>query len=130
DSFIALLKRLREAAASRALINKPPYPLPVLCLDQAEELFAAADGPDTAKLLQLVRAAVERDEALALATIRSDAFGLMQRAPSLRDIHQASLSLGPVAQGEFARLIREPSDVLRRKAGPAAPAFDAAVIEQ
>src|SRR5262249_17798867 len=32
--------------------------------------------------------------------------------------------------GEIARIIREPAEILRRKAGPAAPLFDAAVIER
>ena len=32
--------------------------------------------------------------------------------------------------GEIARIIREPSQILRRKAGPAAPVFDAAVVER
>jgi tetratricopeptide (TPR) repeat protein len=54
----------------------------------------------------------------------------MQSSPLLADIHQVPLSLGPVPGGEIARLIREPSEVLRRKVGPSAPAFDAAVVER
>jgi WD40 repeat protein len=130
EGFIDLLWRLREAGARRALISQPPFPLPVLCVDQAEELFAAAAGAETEQLLLLVRAAVERDVALALATIRSNDFGLVQNAPGLAGIHPVSLSLGPVPQSELARVISEPSLVFRRKCGLAAPVFDAAVIAQ
>ena len=49
---------------------------------------------------------------------------------TLAGIDQVPLSLGPVPQGEIARIIREPSEVLRRKAGPSAPVFDAAVVER
>ena len=75
-----LLRELRQAAARRALISEPPYPLPVLCLDQGEELFAADAGAESERLLRLARAAIDADEALLLVTIRSDAYGLMQNA--------------------------------------------------
>ena len=130
ENFVAMLQSLREAAARRALLGGPPLPMPALCLDQAEELFAADAGPEAAQLLRLVRAAIEHDEALALVTIRSDTFSLMQNAPALSGIHQVSLSLGPVPHGELARVILEPSLVLRRNAGPSAPTFDPNVVEQ
>ena len=82
------------------------------------------------KLLRLARAAIDADAALLLVTIRSDAYGLMQSAGTLAGIDQVPLSLGPVPQGEIARIIREPSEVLRRKAGPSAPIFDPAIVER
>ncbi|HEV3240284.1 MAG TPA: PQQ-binding-like beta-propeller repeat protein [Casimicrobiaceae bacterium] len=128
--FVALLRALRMAAARRALLDQPLFPLPVLCLDQGEELFGADAGPESATLLTLARAAIDADEALLLVTIRSDAYGLMQGASALVGVDQVALPLGPVPQGEIGRIIREPTEVLRRKAGPQAPAFDAAVVEQ
>src|SRR5215470_8397272 len=130
ERFIALLRELRQAAARRALISQPPFPLPVLCLDQGEELFAPDAGTESDTLLKLARTATETDEALLLVTIRSDAYGAMQSANVLAGIDQLPLSLGPVPHGEIARVIREPSEVLRRKAGPAAPVLDAAVVER
>jgi hypothetical protein len=130
DSFVALLHELRSAAARRALISTPPCPLPALCLDQGEELFAADAGPESERLLRLARAAIDADAALLLVTIRSDAYGLMQSAGILAGFDQVPLSLGPVPQGEIARIIREPSEVLRRKAGPSAPIFDTAIVER
>jgi WD40 repeat protein len=130
ESFIALLRELRQAAARRALLSQPPCPLPVLCLDQGEELFAPDAGAESETLLRLARAAIDADQALLLVTIRSDGYGAMQSAKVLAGIDQLPLSLGPVPHGEVARVIREPSEVLRRKAGPAAPVFDAAVVER
>ncbi len=130
ERFVELLRELRQAAARRALVSEPPYPLPVLCLDQGEELFAADAGRESEKVLELARAAIDSDEALLLVTIRSDSYGLMQNAPTLAGVDQVPISLGPVPQGEVARVIREPSEILRRKAGPSAPVFDAAVVER
>jgi Novel STAND NTPase 1 len=129
EHFVELLRELRLAAARRALLSQPPFPLPGLCLDQGDELFAPDAGAESEKLLQLTRAAMDADEALLLVTIRSDAYGAMQSARTLAGIDQLPLSLGPVPHGEIARVIREPSEVLRRKAGPAAPVFDVAVVE-
>lgn len=128
EAFVTLLRDLRQAAARRALLTEPPFPLPVLCLDQAEEVFAADAGLESEKLLRLARAAIDADAALLLATIRSDSYGLMQSANLLARVQQTPFSLGPVPQGEIARVIREPAEILRRKAGPSTPIFDAAVI--
>ena len=130
NTFIALLRKLGKAAARRALISEPPYPLLVMCLDQGEEVFAASAAPESEKLLQLTRAAIDGDAALLLVSIRSDFYDTMQGAEALAGIDQATLSLGPMPHGELARVIREPAEILRRKAGPAAPVFDAAVIER
>jgi WD40 repeat protein len=129
-AFVALLNELRQAAARRAHLSEPPYSLPILCLDQGEELFAADAGAESTKLLAFARVAIEADAALLLMTIRSDAYGGMQSAEVLAEIEQVALPLGPVPQGEVGRIIREPSEVLRRKAGPQAPVFDPAVVEQ
>jgi WD40 repeat protein len=130
DTFVRLLRELREAAARRAHAMSPPYPLPVICLDQGEELFAAGAKPESEKLLQLAHGAIVSGEALLLVTIRSDAFGSMQSAKAFAGVVPVPLSLGPVPSGEVAHVIRGPSEVLRRNAGPQAPVFDAAVVER
>ncbi|MBM3599761.1 MAG: TIR domain-containing protein [Alphaproteobacteria bacterium] len=130
ENFVALLRELRQLAGRRALISGPPFPLPVLCLDQGEELFAPDAGAESAKLLDYARAAMDADEALVIVAIRSDSYGLMQAAKSLVGVNQVPLSLGPVPPGEIARIIREPSELLRKKAGPSAPVLDAAVVER
>jgi formylglycine-generating enzyme required for sulfatase activity len=130
DKFIELLRELRHAAAKRALLQEPPFPLPVICLDQSEEVFGSGASAESEQLLQLTRAASDAGEALILATIRSDAYSGMQNAKTLTGVEQVPLSLGPVQQGEIGRIIREPAEILRRKAGPRAPVFDAALVEK
>jgi WD40 repeat protein len=130
DTFAALLRDLRKAAARRAHISQPPFPLPLLCLDQGEEFFFAEHEPQCDKLLQLVRGAIETGEALLLITIRSDAFGSIQNSQMLTGIDPIILSLRPVPPGEIAYVIRGPSEVLRRKAGQKSPGFDAPVVER
>jgi len=130
ETFGVLLRELRQAAARRALISKPPYPLPVICLDQGEELFVTSPALESEKLLALARAVIDADEALLLVTIRSDSYGAMQGSRVLAGIDQVALSLGPVPLGEIAHVIREPAEILRRKAGLVAPLFDATVIER
>jgi hypothetical protein len=129
-SFIALLQELRQAAAKRALIAEPPFPLPVLCLDQGEDVFSASATRENEKFLALARNAIDRDAALLLVTIRSDSYGAMQAAKALAGVDQKPLSLGPIPHGEIAHLIREPAEILRRKVGSLSPIFDAAVIER
>jgi len=133
--FISLLRDLQVAAKRRALIEAGRAPLAVLCLDQAEELFAAETAPGEARQIEqlhrLARSAMETGDALVLVTIRSDAYGRMQTAPSLAGVHQATLSLAPVPAGEIARIIREPAEVIRRKVGKNnAPAFAPETIER
>lgn len=130
ETFVSLLTELRQIAAKRALLAGSRYPLPVLCLDQGEEVFVSAPAPESERFLKLARAAMAADAALLVVSIRSDSYGAMQSADALAGIDQAALTLGPVPPGEIARVIREPAEILRRKAGPVAPLFDVAVIER
>jgi formylglycine-generating enzyme required for sulfatase activity len=54
----------------------------------------------------------------------------MQNAKALAGVEQATLSLGPVPQGEIGTIIREPAEILRRKVGPGSPMFDAQLVEK
>ncbi len=130
DEFVDLLRELRQVAAKRALISEPPFPLIMICLDQGEEFFSGDAEDESERLLSLARAASEANEALILTTIRSDSYSQMQNAKAFIGIEQVTLSLGPVPQGETANIIREPAEILRRKVGPDAPVFDAAVVER
>jgi WD40 repeat protein/ABC-type uncharacterized transport system substrate-binding protein len=118
--FIVLINELRAEAAKRALADT--LPLVVLCVDQAEEMFTADAGEQGARLLALAHFGMIADAVLLLATIRSDSYAAMQGAKGLTGIHQETLSLGPVPQGEIAQIIRRPAEILRSK-----PVCDAAV---
>ena len=118
ESFVALLRELRQAAARRALITEPPYPLPILCLDQAEELFAADAAPESEKLFQLARAAIEADAALLLVTIRSDSYGADAERQSARR-HRSGAAQ---SRSGAARRDRHASSASRRRCCAAKPA--------
>jgi hypothetical protein len=130
EDFIAFLRELRQAAARRALLSELPFPLPVVCLDQGEEILGGEFAAESEVLVRLARAASDAGEALILVTIRSDAYSGMQNTKALAGIDQVPLSLGPVPQGEIGRIISEPAEILRRKVGPDAPIFDAPLVEK
>ena len=88
ESFVELLRNLRQAAARRALISAPPHPLAVICLDQSEEVFASDAPPESKKLVALARAAIDADVAILVVSIRSNSYGAMQGATILAGIDQ------------------------------------------
>jgi WD40 repeat protein len=128
EGFVGLLVELRATAAKRAQTDVPP--LPVLPIDQAEELFLTDAGPEAEHLLTLARAGMEADALLVLATVRTDNYGKLQDAPALAALYQETLSLGSVLPGEIGRIIREPALRFRRELGPSAPIFDNRVVER
>ncbi len=129
SGFIEQLQTIRVLAAERLLADEiTEQPLPVLSIDQAEELFAVDAGQDAKHLLRLIRAAMFSGDLVFLATIRSDNYSSLQDAELLQGIHQNTLSLAPVPAGEIAGIIRRPAEVLREKAGPESPVFSAEVI--
>ena len=130
EAFVRELRAVRDAARQRALLpESAPSPLPLLPLDQAEELVSSSARPDAHQLLELAREGMQSGELLVVATIRTETYALLQNAVELANLHQKTLSLGPVLAGEIASVIREPARVLRAKAGPQAPTFSASVID-
>ena len=124
ESFVACLQTLRQAAHKAALLGEGrDAPLPVLSLDQAEELFVSDAHEDTGKFLKLVRRAMMAGELVCIATIRSDRYSSLQSEAILEGIEQTTFSLPPVVSGQLAEIINGPAQVWRREAGPAAPVF-------
>jgi len=127
-SFVRLLKELRTAAAKRA--QTKVLPLPILAIDQAEELFLTEGGREAEHLLTLARAGMEADALLVLATVRTDTYSKLQDAQALAGLQQETFSLGSVQQAEIGRIIREPAQRYRDEIGPSVPTFDHAVVEK
>jgi WD40 repeat protein len=128
ERFVAMLTELRVAAAKRVRVKDPP--LPVLPIDQAEELFLPDAGRDAAYLLSLTRAAMRADALLVLATIRSESYGKLQDASTLAGLQQETISLAPVMPGEIGRIIREPAWRYHKELGDIAPVFHHSVVEK
>jgi hypothetical protein len=124
ESFINCLQALRQAAHKAALLSKERGgPLPVLSIDQAEELFVSDAHEDTGRFLELLRAAMMAGELACIATIRSDRYSALQSEAILEGVEQTTFSLPPVVSGQLAQIINGPAEVWRREAGPAAPVF-------
>jgi len=124
ESFVACLQALRQAAHKAALLGEGrDAPLPVLSIDQAEELFVSDAHDNTGRFLKLVRGAMMAGELVCIATIRSDRYSALQSEAILEGIEQTTFSLPPVVSGQLAEIINGPAQVWRREAGPAAPVF-------
>ncbi len=124
ESFVSCLQNLRQAAHKSALLGSDrAAPLPVLSIDQAEELFVSDAHEDTNAFLKLVRGAMMAGEVVCIATIRSDRYSALQSENILEGIEQTTFSLPPVVSGQLAQIINGPAEVWRREAGPAAPVF-------
>jgi hypothetical protein len=88
-------------------------PAIVIPIDQAEELFNADGHAEAEQFLALVAGvlgpATPARRVLVMATIRSDRYELLQRAPSLTDVRQALFSLAPIGASEFRSVIEGPA---------------------
>lgn len=110
-----LLARLAEAARVAAGHAEPP--VLVLALDQAEEAFNAEGAEEAGRLLALLAglARLEHPRVLILATIRSDAYERLQRAPALEGVRQNVFSLPPLPQGSWATIVEGPAARMNRE---------------
>ena len=131
DSFVALLRELRQAAAQaradfRAALSASG---PLLGSGRGGVRGQCGTGKRKTPCNSPVPPSTLMQRSFSSASALTS-YGAMQGAKALAGIDQVPLSLGPVPHGEIARVIREPAEILRRKAGPVAPVFDAAVIER
>lgn len=116
--FLRRLADLRWASA-RDLPEGAKPPTLVVPIDQAEELFttvrgdrpgetgAAEAGLFLARLAEILR---HGPEALALATIRSDAYEPLQSSAALKGVPQVPFNLPPLAAGEYRSVIEGPTE--------------------
>ena len=90
-------------------------PTLVLAIDQAEELFVAEGGEESAHLLVLLRDLLSDDAPamLVLVTIRSDAYEPLQTAKALESVTQQTLSLTPMPRGAYQAVIEGPAARLK-----------------
>ncbi|HEX4497026.1 MAG TPA: toll/interleukin-1 receptor domain-containing protein, partial [Thermoanaerobaculia bacterium] len=116
--FLRRLADLRSASV-RDLPEDAKPPTLVVPIDQAEELFttvrgdrpgetdAAEAGLFLARLAEILRYG---PEALALATIRSDAYEPLQSSAALEGVPQVPFNLPPLAAGEYRSVIEGPTE--------------------
>jgi hypothetical protein len=117
DAFTALrepvMQRLRRVAQSGGEVYQEKPPTIVVPIDQAEELYNA-ENLEAASFLALLTSAFARDaNALAIFTIRSDSYGLLQADKLLEAARPLLFSLPPIAIGEFKEVIEGPARLAR-----------------
>jgi hypothetical protein len=103
-----LLNKASAALLLELYGGRPPAL--VLSIDQAEELFLPSAGNEAREFLELICSLVVEDRPafVALFTIRSDKFSLLQGAPALQGIPQRAFPLPPLSLGEFKTVIEGP----------------------
>lgn len=86
-------------------------PTVIVPVDQAEELFVADNGEEAAAFLDILGHLVAGNQpgCVALFTIRSDHYEMLQTAKALEGMRQQFLSLPPMPKGSFADVIRGPA---------------------
>ena len=108
-----VLSTLTKGKASQfevgAVVQGEP-PAIVIPIDQAEELFSPDGVKEAESFLPLLRNLLVRDmpSVITVFTIRSDQYEQLQSATAFDGLHQRTLSLGPVPQGNYANIIEGP----------------------
>ena len=100
------LARYSERAHETRDARPPTIVIPI---DQAEELFAAENTEAPHALDLLVSAVLADANAVIVATIRSDAFGKMQEAPTLANVPTLPFSLAAMPHAAFKDVIEGPA---------------------
>lgn len=135
ESLSDLLNRMAEAARPPIIDGEAaPAPALVLPIDQSEELFHSSgriEGPAFLSLLGRLLL-LDQTRIVALVTIRSDSYDLLQRARELEDIRHEAFSLPPLARGNYVDVIRRPLEILNRHLINSSRSlkFDPAIIER
>ena len=104
-----------QTLPSQQLTSLPP--IPVLPIDQAEELFGAQGGEPARRLLDLLATALRQGRLIAVFAIRSDRYGDLQTAQALAGLEQRPFSLPPIADGVLKDVIEGPARRDRKARG-------------
>ncbi len=121
NRFAAYLGEAARIVANERAIganeNSPaPHVSPLIAIDQGEELFAAEDGAESARFLEMlghVLAAPPPDlDPYILITIRADSVNeLLQRVPGLGVTTPQTIMLPPLSTGAYRDVITKPAAV-------------------
>lgn len=107
-----LFGELQEVAGSRLLGRgeEGSSPTLVVPLDQAEELFSADAGAESAQFLRLLTGLADDLDLIVIATIRADRYEVLQTDPALAGIHTVVFDdLKPMPATQFKEVITGPA---------------------
>lgn len=101
-------KAVDESPSTDAKANPP---IPVIAVDQGEELFRAEGQDEAQTFLALLRQVLLADEpgVIVLLAIRSDSYGYLQEAKLLDSIGKVPFDLGPMPRGSYVEVIKGPA---------------------
>lgn len=127
-----LLAKLQKAATERLHNPSARAPLPVLPIDQGEELFEADAGGEARQLLDMIAPLARQGSLLVLMCMRSDSFERLQQSPSLlaTGIDVDVFSLPPMPPHGFKEIVEGPVERLRAAKGESAIDFDPALTDR
>jgi WD40 repeat protein len=108
DPVVDRLKRFSQSARDTFDAKPPTIVVPI---DQAEEFFAS-ENAEAGRALELLAGAILADDnAVIVATIRTDAFARIQEEPRLSDLPRIPFDLPPLPAGGFKEVIEGPARV-------------------
>jgi hypothetical protein len=110
-------KAVEESADTDAKANPP---IPVIAIDQGEELFRAEGQDEAQTFLGLLRQVLIADApgVIVLLAIRSDSYGYLQEAKLLDSIGKVPFDLGSMPRGSYAEVIKGPPARLEKSDRP------------
>ena len=113
DTFLELLKELRESVGSREATV-------LLMIDQCEELLAGGANEEGDRFLAFLRAVLDREDSclMVLATLRSDFLGSFQEHPTMRGLRVEPFTVPQMAVDDFATVIEDPARIAGLELGP------------
>jgi WD40 repeat protein len=104
------LDDLAGIAHVRLLQPDAPLPVPILLLDQAEELFNPEGAAETERFLAILGDVLNSDRRiLAIATMRTDRYDQFQEAGVLPEVKRLLFDLPPMPAAEFRSVIEGPA---------------------
>ena len=106
DTFLELIKELRETAGSREAVV-------LLMIDQCEELLTSGANEEGDQFLVFLRAVLDRKDShlMVLATLRSDFLGSFQEHPAIRGLRVEPFAVPQMEVDDFALVIEGPAGV-------------------
>jgi WD40 repeat protein len=115
DGLLEIFAALREAAQvpGRSEENTPP-PTIVVPVDQGEELFNEEGQAEAVRFIEILAHTLRADPlALALVTMRSDAFPRVQNEVRLADLSKDTFTLDTMLEGSYRAVIEGPARLVQ-----------------
>jgi hypothetical protein len=119
-----------EAHRGSTSANANAPPIPLLPIDQAEELFGPQGGEAAQRVLALLGDAMRAGRLIAVCAIRTDRYADLQNAPALEGLDQRPFSLPTIAQGALKEVIEGPAQRDRKEHGAHGLNIDPQLTEQ